>query len=328
MLPSLERLLLSPFAGYWQRWLLRHHPRGGVTVRLTQKRVYIFLSRSGFVFIVMLLTILGGAINYDLALGYILAFLLGAMAIISIFHTFRNLLGLELTPGRVEAAFVGETARFEILVSNPSELARHHIELSYGEIKDSIDLAGRDSATVTLALPATERGWIKAPRLRLDTHWPIGVFHAWSYAFFEQRALAYPAPEADPPPLPPPVEGSGGGSSLRRGQDDFAGLRPFVPGDSLRRVAWKALSHDDGLMVKQFSGEAAPMLWLDWETLPPGLTTEHRLSRLCAWVLAAHARGLGWGLKLPGRELAPASGEAQLEASLAALALHGIREEA
>jgi uncharacterized protein (DUF58 family) len=62
-------------------------------------------------------------------------------------------------------------------------------------------------------------------------------------------------------------------------------------------------------------------LWLDWALLPPGLDTEARLSRLTRWVIDAHAAGLSFGLRLPGAELLPASGDAQRERCLEALAL-------
>jgi uncharacterized protein (DUF58 family) len=48
---------------------------------------------------------------------------------------------------------------------------------------------------------------------------------------------------------------------------------------------------------------------------------EQKLSRLCAWVLAADRLDLRYGLRLPGVDLPPASGEAQRRACLTALAL-------
>jgi uncharacterized protein (DUF58 family) len=48
---------------------------------------------------------------------------------------------------------------------------------------------------------------------------------------------------------------------------------------------------------------------------------EQRLSRLCAWVLAADARLLPYGLRLPGQELPPDHSPAQRQAALELLAL-------
>ena len=52
-----------------------------------------------------------------------------------------------------------------------------------------------------------------------------------------------------------------------------------------------------------------------------GLDPERRLSRLAAWVLAAHRAGLAWRLALPGAELPLGEGDAHQRASLEALAL-------
>lgn len=305
----------------WQIWLQRRHPRGPRAQRLTQNRVYIFLSYSGLAFCVMLLIMLGGAINYDLALAYLFVFLLAAMAIASIFHTFRNLLGLELAPGRVVPCFAGENARFEIVLNNNGRLARHHLRLSYGQSTGSTNVAAGDTASVWLSMPTQQRGWLVAPRLKIETHWPIGVFRTWSYAFFDQRVLVYPQPESDPPSLPTSASGSGEGIITPLGHDDFAGLRPFHRGDSPRHVAWKSAVREGELMVKVFHGSASRSLWLAWADLPDRLDTEHKLSRLSAWVLAAEAEGLAYGLSLPGTELAPNQGEAHCTAALTALAL-------
>ncbi|WP_269531070.1 DUF58 domain-containing protein [Chitinimonas sp. BJYL2] len=314
--------LLAPLRQYWNQWLQRRHPRGG-SQRLSQHRVYIFLSRGGAVFCVMLLALLGGAINYDLALAYLLVFLLAAMALVSLFHTFRNLLGLTLLAGRTQPCFAGETARFEIVLQNDNALLRQNLRLRYGEMAEATDVAAGDGARIWLGLPATVRGWLQAPRLRIETDWPLGIFRAWSYAYFDQRTLVYPRPEPDPPALPQADLGEGEGEATRRGQDDFAGLRPFQRGDSPRHIAWKAAARDDSLMAKEFHGTAAPSLWLDWDQLDRRLSTEAALSRLSAWVLQAEAEGQLYGLRLPGRTLPPAQGPDHRDACLAALALFG-----
>lgn len=311
----------------WQRWLYGRHLHGQQLIVLTQNRVYIFLSGSGLAFCSMLLAMLGGAINYDMALAYVLVFLLASMALVSIMYTFRNLLGLTLKPGGAAATFQGEAARFEIVLENAGGQPRHNLQLFYGDASAAVNVPAAAGARAVIAMTATQRGWLRAPRLKIETHWPLGVFRCWSYAYFDQRALVYPQPEADAPPLPAPAEGSGSGVVTARGQDDFAGLRPFALGDSPRHIAWKAAARDEELKVKEFHGEASRTLWLDWHALP-GLDVEPRLSRLCAWVLQAHAQGASFGLTLPGREVAPGQGEAQRDACLAALALYGFREVA
>jgi uncharacterized protein (DUF58 family) len=94
---------------------------------------------------------------------------------------------------------------------------------------------------------------------------------------------------------------------------------PWRRGDSLRQVAWKKLARHGELVSREGRESARRELWLDWsQARQPD--TETRLSRLAAWVLLADAQGMAYGLRLPGRELAPADGAAHRHAALAVLA--------
>jgi uncharacterized protein (DUF58 family) len=53
---------------------------------------------------------------------------------------------------------------------------------------------------------------------------------------------------------------------------------------------------------------------------------EQRLEQLAAWVVAAHARGERYGLKLDHAEVAPDGGNEHRERCLDALALYGSDE--
>ncbi len=62
------------------------------------------------------------------------------------------------------------------------------------------------------------------------------------------------------------------------------------------------MARSDDMLTKQFTGEAAAELWLDWRLLPAWLDVEQRLSRLAGWVLAAErGGGAHYGLQDPGR---------------------------
>ena len=98
-------------------------------------------------------------------------------------------------------------------------------------------------------------------------------------------------------------------------------MRSYHPGDSPRHIAWKAAARGQGLLTKQFSGRADAELWLDWRQLPVMMNLEQKLSQLARWVIDAHAGGASFGLRLPGATIPMASGDAQRERCLEALAL-------
>ena len=294
------------------------------TIFLLQKRVYILPTRPGLAFGMALIVMLIGSINYNLSLGYILTFLLASMGLVAILHTFRNLVHLHITPGRVESVFAGEPAWFELLVENRSGYDRSSISLWREGKATQCDVPPERGATVSVPVQARQRGWLTPGRITVDTRFPVGLLRAWSYIQPDMRCLVYPRPDDGLLPLPEPSFGAGEKRVAGGGSDDFAGLRAYHAGDSPRHIHWRAAAQGRGLQTKVFSGRAAAELWLDWSELPAAMDAEAKLSRLTRWVLAAGEDGLRYGLRLPGSELAPDAGEAHRLACLRALALHGL----
>ena len=163
----------------------------------------------------------------------------------------------------------------------------------------------------------------------IETRWPLGLIRAWSVFVPDMEALVYPTPEPAPPP---PDSGPGANTAdwgrLRAGNEDFAGLRDYQETDSPRHLAWKVYAHRGVMMTKQFSASEGGDLLFDWDTLPPGLSEEARLSRLSAWLLRAEQAGQRYALQLPAGHFPAERGEAHLHRCLGALALHGTNREA
>lgn len=305
----------------FRNWAFRRTVETG-TVTLTQRRIYILPSRQGLGFAVVLMVMLLGDINYNLSLGYVLTFLLAMMAVMSMLYAFRNLAHLQIRAGHVAPVFAGEDARFVFHFDNLNALARHQLVLQDdAQHRIVFDLAARTSSSVPLAIPATRRGWMDSERLTLYTEFPLGLFHAWTYIHFDVRALVYPQPAA-PLPLPARSAQNGTGKLYTTGDEDFAGLRNYVAGDALPRIAWKAWAREQGLQVKQFADPQGQELWLDWEQVAP-LTLEQKLQVLTRWVLDADAQGLLYGLRLPNSELPPQNNPAHQTECLRRLALFG-----
>lgn len=323
MLPRLRHFLHERFV----RWALRVPTPEPTPITLVQRRVYVLPTRVGLAFAIALITIFLGAVNYNLSLGHALVFWLAGLGIVTILHTFRNLVQLTLRPGRCPPVFVGDMARFDLLLENTRRDTRINLQLSFaGEVPVEIDLPAHTTSTVTLMLPTTQRGWQALPRVTIATTWPLGLVRAWSYIAPEMRCLVYPAPARNAPPLPWSSEAFQGTSHAGQGVDDFAGLRHHQPADPPRHVAWKAAARqDDGkLQTKLFSGQSAQELWLDWDAAPSTLTIEQRIACLARWLLDADAAGMHWGLRLPTLRLAPAQGAAHRAAGLQALALYAL----
>ena len=305
-------------------WLYGFTPPERGTVVLVHRRVYIVPSRLGWMFGATVAVLLTGSINYALSLGFVLTFLLAGAGLVGMVHTARNLARIALSTGRATPVFAGESAQFRLYLDGrapfdrPAILVRHVASGS----QLVLDIPAGGVAEAVLAVPAPRRGWLAFGRVMLETRFPLGLFRAWSYVEPDARALVYPRPERSPLPAPSNAATAGSQRALAPGNEDFASLRGYQRSDSPRHVAWKAYARSDDMLTKQFSGEAASELWLDWQLLPAALGTEQRLSRLAGWVLAAEKAGALYGLRLPGTEIAPGRGDAHAAACLQALALH------
>jgi len=314
-------------AAAFKGWLFRLRGPEAAPILLNQRRVFVLPTRAGLLYGISLLSMLLGAINYNLSLGYALIFLLAGLGVVALLHTFRNLVRLEIAPGRTEPVFAGETAQFGLILTNTRRQDRYAIGLRIGQARHVMtDLPAGLGTLVSVPLVARQRGWLRPGRITLETRYPLGLVRAWSYIEPTMRCLVYPEPEAHAPPLPAADGGEAGGLRSGRGSEDFSGLRAHQPADPLRHIAWKAVVRTGGigpLLTKQFAGASAAQLWLDWQALPASLGVEARLSRLTRWLLDAEAQGLSVGLRLPDREIRPANGGAHLQHCLEALALHG-----
>ena len=305
-------------------WLYGFTPPERGTVVLVHRRVYIVPARLGWMFGATLLVLLVGSINYALALGFGLTFLLAGLGLVGMVQTARNLARIAVSVGRAEPVFAGEAAQFRLFLDSrapfdrPAVLARH---LASGA-QLVADLPAGGIAEIVLPVPAARRGWLPLGRVMLETRFPLGLFRAWSYVEPDARCLVYPRPERSPLPAPSADPSTGSLAQQAIGNEDFSALRSYQRSDSPRHVAWKAVAKTGDMLTKQFSGDAAAELWLEWQRLPAGLGLEQRLSRMAGWVLAAERAGAHYGLRLPGAEIALGRGDAQRSACLQALALY------
>jgi uncharacterized protein (DUF58 family) len=299
-------------------------------VFLNRRRVFIVPARPAMGFTLLLLVLLVGSINYNLGLGFALTFMMGSCAIVDMVQTNRNLSQLHLATGRAQPVFAGEEARFELFLHNRTARDRFAIWLGFtsaGEARHVVDVAAGGSAAVTLAVRSSERGWLPAPRVRLHTRFPLGLFHAWSYWQPDARVLVYPFPEENAPALPMSGRASPDGQGAA-GSDDFGGVRSYQPGDPMRHLAWRQIARLDPafggqIVTKHFEGGAVEDLTLDFAELPPAMGVEARLSRMTRWVLEAEQRAKPYAFRIGATSYPAACGEAHQAACLRALALFG-----
>ena len=311
--------------GRFRQWWQARLPLSD-TITLTQRNVYILPTRPGFMLGATLLVLLVGSINYQLNLGYLLTFLLAGSGVVSMHLCHATLRGLKMNLLAPEPQFAGASATVSIVLTNTRTAIRHGIGLAMVEAAHQgrwawTDVPAQGQSTVQVAFKPERRGLHRVPPLTAETRFPLGTFRVWTVWRPAAQVMVYPPPEPFPPPLPPGEPRSGGGATARaQSTGEFDGVRAYRRGDPLKLVVWKKAAKADELVSRDTQQVQRYELWLDFAQAGH-LDIEHRLSRLAAWVLQADRLGLDYGLRLPGHEIQPASGEAHKRRCLEALAL-------
>jgi len=307
-------------------WSARRHGRDSLPIRINRRRVYILPTRLGFMLALTLVGMLIAGLNYNSNLGLAFAFLMVSVALVTMHHCNRNLLGLQVDVTTEVDTFAGSEASFEFVLRNDSNVDRRDIEIRCAAGSATRSVAASSSEPVPVTVPVAQRGMTRIAQFELRTRYPFGWFHAWTYVQGSLTAYVAPSPRGS---RPLPVAGGAGSASPseHRGDEDFAGLRAYEPGVPLKHMAWKVLARGGEAAVRSYTSMAAQPEWLEWSTLE-GLDAETRLSQLCLWVLESEAAQRLYGLRIPGKEIPPARGAAHRFACLRALAVYGIAEPA
>jgi uncharacterized protein (DUF58 family) len=301
----------------------RRHGHDTEPFIISNRRVYILPTRLGLMFSALLFLMFLGSMNYanNLALG--LTFLLASLALIAMHHCHRNLVGIRVSSSPNSPVFAGEVAQLHLALANESNVTR--FEFTVGRDKNAVakHVDSHSHAVLSIALPTLKRGRIAINEVTINSRFPFGLFRAWTYAYLPLSCIVYPKPSEH---APDPINTQTSGGTLNEhlsGDDDFAGLRRFQPGDSPRRVAWKQYAHGQALQTKVFAASTAISHDFDYDSLN-GYDSETRLSVLCRWIEDAHSTQQSFGLKLPGLFIETNSGAAHRQRCLTALAIFGL----
>ncbi len=292
-------------------------------MELRRKNLSIRLTQHGFLFLGILIAMLLGSINYNNNAGFILVFLLGGMAIISLFHSYNNLVGLTLTTQRVQPVFKGQTVVFPVNIRGKS-IQGQTLFLRIGDMEPiSFSIEAGGNSPVGLKLPSSQRGYLIPADIILTSVYPFGLFRLSASIPLSTSCLVYPAPA--PGTFPLAFAGDmeeGKEQNSRLGPDDFQGLKPYIPGNPIGHIAWKTLSRGQGLFVKDFTAETGQDILVDLSLIKKG-ELEDRLSMICHRILEAEKQQLRYGLRLGAVfSRRPARGKIHLHRCLKALALY------
>jgi uncharacterized protein (DUF58 family) len=199
-------------------------------------------------------------------LGLLELYILAAIGFLALFLTVVYTLGTRLdigvsriaTPARLRA---GTTARIDLVLRNrsrrktPVMSAHDQLQDGRGATVYIAPLSSGGEARLAYRLPGHKRGKFSVGPLDLTLGDPLGLTTTTVRAAKMTDLMIHPKlidlpplvaisghdPTADPQPL----------RSIANSGDEFFALRPYVVGDELKRVNWRASAHLDDLVVRQ-----------------------------------------------------------------------------
>ena len=307
----------SFFQRRMDNWIALRNPATSGEISLHNRRLYILPTGFGYLYAAMQVVLLLAAINYQNSMTYVLTFLLTALGIISLWQTHKNLLGLNIRLKTPKPVYQQEDLNLEFVISHSNRVERYAIGIQYlNQPPVYTSLKPEQTKTVNLILPALKRGIFSPAGFIIFTRYPTGLFHAWSWVKFDIPILIYPKPVYDSKLKDTISDDQHSKSTIDiTDGDDFAGLREYHQGESLKHISWKAYAQGRGMLTKTFQGHSSPSLWIDWFDMTAE-SLEGKLSQMTALVIETNKEGRKYGVKLPGIEIEKSTGPAHLNECL------------
>lgn len=312
--------IFPPFRRWYVSWINRVLPRVK-QITLDRNRLFIFPTGRGLLFIICSFCVFLAGTNYanNLILG--LGFLLFSLFVVTIWHSFLNLLGLTIIAGGADAIFLGEIAHFKISLRRPHKKILYAIRLAWPHSSDTlVNLDEDQQKKVSVQILPQARGYFYPPRLSVETKFPFGTIRCWTHVALDTSCIVYPKPLENTVYLGEGHEGQHGDEINYQSNEELYELKKYQDGDNLNHVAWKSYSKGMGLSTKRFAGFQDEAIWLDWLAFNE-FPHEIKVSYLCYWVLKFEKENRRYGLDIPGIKFEPDVGEAHLKKCLVALAI-------
>ncbi len=318
----LPKALTVPITSALRRWFASRAPKSD-SVRLNLRNVYIFFSREGLLFALLLIITFIAGINYgnNLVLG--LFFYLVSVWLISFHVTFAHISGLQVRLLEVTIAEAGAPIWVTLQLRSESRQPRRQLVFDFEKLDKKINKRAdkktknskdnQHSVLVTqlqgeqiirLPIQTHTRGQLELPRLIIKTVYPLGIMRAWSYVYFARTAWVYPKPEAfewQTQYAVVSMEDLPTGGQYRQGQDDFERLDNYIEGESLARVSWGHVARGQGMFTKHFGDPVGHEQMLDYVDMPAA-HHEQKLAQLAYGVMTLAQLGVPFKMRLPSEE--------------------------
>lgn len=312
--------VFDPIRQKLQAFFARRSPKDD-EVSLGLNNVYVFFSRQGALFGLLLLVTFVMGVNYgnNLVLG--LCFYLFGIWLVAVFYTFVQVSSLKLKLIKTHLSQAGEMGFVDVEIDIKSGQPSRQIVLQFegGELFTVSSVSA--PTTVRLSVPTHQRGRMTLPKLTVHTVYPLGILKAWSYIYFKSPMYVYPKlmPFEWQHSFAHESESEQMGVMGKMGQDDFDRLDGYRAGENLSRVSWGHVARGAGMLTKHFADHVGVYRQVAYADMP-SVHHEQKLSQM-AFVLHAMQEGeLAFYFVLPNEPAVFGEGRAFVQECLLKLA--------
>lgn len=192
---------------------------------------------------------------------YVVGAILLALAVlavlVAIMRPLRLGVGRTVSPPRLH---VGAVGRVELAVRNgavktPVMQLTDHVEGTAGAQLFVSPLSAEQVTRAAYKLPTERRGVVRVGPVDFVAHDPFGLamrrFTAQSLGQLVVYPEVVPLPAAPPSPATERRSVSDTPEFLGGRSEEFHALRPYVPGDDIRRINWASSARHDDLIVRE-----------------------------------------------------------------------------
>jgi uncharacterized protein (DUF58 family) len=228
---------------------------------------------AGWVFIIIVWLVFAAAFNTGINLFYLLAAMLSSFLLVSVFYTWRNLQRMKVRCEAPRAVHRDDPLVIQVRVENHKWLlpacsvrlhSAMHPETSLGHL---LKVPGRRAAVASVRETMTRRGVYALPVPVLESSFPFGLINRRRRFPSDQDVIVYPRVV---PVRTNAVDQSQGTQFASQNPtadgDEFYGLREYVVGDDLRRIAWRASARLGTWVIREMAQDNARYVILALDT--------------------------------------------------------------
>ena len=223
---------------------------------------------------------------------------------------------------RARAAF-----RLRVRVTNGLPIPLYRLTIDLGPVGglaliDRIRPFARAAELDVTIIPA-RRGVVNLARGTISCGFPFELFHRRQPLRASGEIVVWPGKAVAPILLLPPrtCHVDSGTANDHLAGNETGGIRPYRPGDPMRRIHWQATARHDCLLAREQHSLGSPTVRIALHLGHGGDDAcEHAIERAAAAIDRCAEQGFAIGQILPTQDVAPAAGEEQRRRLLDALA--------